>query len=293
MQDLQGEFAAEGRDPIGGEAANGAVAKALSFLRHFLKPERRPWAIVTGATFGVALTLGHVVGGVTGLYEGYERIRGAWFDKETASETIRVPPPEQHLNPYGHALSLELRSEFIRARNKLDSGAIAEFSRAEEVLSSLHRVDESIAQIWYFEGEIKRIKNSRLFTSKSCPKPLSAGGEIPDYYHQDFYRYLELARSVSEANTAADFGSEVCYQRLNGVCFQRTAWIHHLLGNDLYQEALATIDGPERNQKLKRAAVHVHQALTYRDPDGVEGFDQCTSKIALDQQIEILLEQKR
>ena len=59
-----------------------------------------------------------------------------------------------------------------------------------------------------------------------------------------------------------------------------------MFANDLYQEALASPATADRAQKLKRAAAHAHEAIRYHDPEGVEGFDQCTSTVALEQEID-------
>jgi hypothetical protein len=304
MPDLRDGLAAAPNEHVGASRSDiavqdqvrGLLPKALSYLHHLLKIERRRWAIVTGAAFGVALTVGHVVGGVSGLIDGYERVARAWFGKKVLTEVASLSTIGDQLSTHGRALVNELRSEFTRARNKLEAMGSGDFSRAEEALASLHRVDERIGHVWYFEGEIKRVKNTMMFTSKSCPNTLPSGGQIPDFYHQDFYRYLEIARSRPGDDRAGDLGSEICYQQSDGFCIQRTAWIHHLFANDLYQEALASPATADRAQKLKRAAAHAHEAFRYHDPEGVEGFDQCTGTVALEQEIDRELknlEQKR
>jgi hypothetical protein len=271
----------------------GLVPKALSFLRHLLRIERRPWAISLAAVFGVTLTVGHVVGGVNGLIDGYERLVRTWFDEQEHIGHLSERPNEQ-LNSHARALAHELRSEFIRARGKLEQSGVSDFSRAEEALLSLHKVNEQIGHVWYFEGEIKRLKNSAMFTSKSCLKPLPSGGQVLDVYHQDFYRYLEIASGLPERETAGEAGAEVCYQRSEGYCTQRTAWIHHLLANDFYQIAMASIDESEElTARLEQAEKHAKEARRYRSPEGIEGFVQCIGTLPLEQKISAQLEMIR
>jgi hypothetical protein len=270
---------------------SGLIPKALSYLLHLLRIERRPWAIVTGAAFGLALTVGHVVGGVSGLIDGYERFVKTWFgNKEAIREQSSSNNPDDQLSSHARALANELRAEFTRARDTLEQTGNADFSRVEEGLTSLRRIDGQIGHIWYFAGEIKRITNPGMFTPKSCLKTLPRGGQIPDFYHQNFYRYLEIASSLPEHETGSDAGSEVCYQKPGGFCIQRTAWIHHLLANDMYQMATASKGNDvERTARLEQAEKHAREARRYRSPDGIEGFVQCIGTTVLEQKIEAQL----
>ena len=176
-----------------------------------------------------------------------------------------------------------LRDEFIRARDNLEKSGIADFTRAEE---ELRKLDDGNGHKWYFAGEIKRISNTKRFTIKSCIKgPLGDTSENLDTYRQDFYRYLEISKTLPASEAGGGMGSEICYDRAKGFCVQRTAWIYHLLANDFYEEAMATADPLARGTKMKRAAALVREARKYRRPEGLEGFEQCTDTIALQQQI--------
>ncbi len=286
------ELGASSADTVGSDGkARGLVAKALSFLQSLLRSERRPWAIAVGAGFGLTLTVGHVVGGVSGLLHGYERLAGIWFGPEAAGQHSSSSKPEQQLNSHARALAHELRAEFTRARDKLEQTGFGDFSRAEEALVSLRKLDEQIGHVWYFEGEITRLKNAAMFSHKSCLKTLPGGDQPLDVYHQAFYRYLEIASSLPEPEAGGDKGSELCYQRANGYCTQRTAWIHHLLANDFYQSAMA-LDGDdlELTDKLERAGKHAQEARRYRSPEGIEGFVQCIGTLVLEQKIAARLE---
>jgi hypothetical protein len=263
----------------------GLVPKMVSYLHHLRRIERGPWAIAVGAGFGVALAIGHVIGGVSGLFHGYEHVAKIWLG-EGPNSGHSLGNPDKQLNSPVPAIANELRSEFARARDKLEQTGVNDFSRAEEALLSLRRIDEQIGHVWYFEGEIRRLKNPAMFTSKSCLKELRFGQtQISDSYHQDFYRYLEIASSLPARDTDGDAGSEVCYHRSNGYCIQRTAWIHHLLANDFYQMAIAAADDLDREPSLEQARKHANAARRYRSPEGLEGFVQCIGTVLLEQKI--------
>ena len=125
-----------------------------------------------------------------------------------------------------------------------------------------------------------------MFTYKSCIKALSSSQQSSiDSYQQDFYEYLEIVSSLPGRETDDDGGSEICYKRPSGYCVQRTAWIHHLLANDFYQEALVSADQLDRADKLERAKKHTQKALRYRSPEGIDGFVQCIATGVLEQKI--------
>jgi hypothetical protein len=188
-------------------------------------------------------------------------------------------------------LAHELRAEFTRARDKLEQAGVGDFSRAEEALAALRKVDEQIGHVWYFAGEIKRLKNSAMFTQKSCLKPLPGRTRALDFYQQDFYRYLEVANTLPEPEAGGDPGSELCYRRPNGFCTQRTAWIHHLLANDFYQRAVAS-NGDDLGvaAELEQARKHAREARRYTSPERIEGFVQCIETLVLEQKVAAALE---
>ena len=275
---------------VNAQQLTALIPKAVSYVQHLLRIERRPWAIVTGAAFGAVLMVGHVVGGVSGLIEGYGRFVRTWFPNEiTEPQSSSVKSVDQ-LAAHTRALANELRAEFIRARDKLEQTGSPDFSRVQETIAALRRVDEQVGHVWYFEGEMKRIANGAMFTSKSCLKPLPPGSQSLDAYQQDFYRYLEIANSLPAQHTSVDTSSEICYQRADGVCVQRTAWIHQLLATDMYQMAMAIkVDDPERVARLEQARKHADEALRYRSPEGIDGFVQCIGTAALHEKIQVQL----
>lgn len=178
----------------------------------------------------------------------------------------------------------ELRDEFRRAREKLDETGVADFGRAEEKLALLRSIDEDNGRAWYFAGEIKRVRDTTHFDSISCARSPMDPNFNPDPYEQDFYRYLELAARITSPDDT-DMSAQICYERPNGVCLQRTAWIEHLLAIDMYRAAIAAPSLADRTAKLARAGNHVREALKYRQPQGGQGFGQCIDTLALEQLI--------
>ncbi|MBE7466489.1 MAG: serine/threonine protein kinase [Planctomycetes bacterium] len=178
-----------------------------------------------------------------------------------------------------------MRQEFGRAREAFTKTGKADFSEAETTIEALRALDENNGHVWYYKGEIKRISNPDRFTSKSSRKASSGPFEGLHEYQQDFLRYLEIASSLPESETGGAMGSEICYERPKGFCVQRTAWIHHLLAIDFYEEAMASVEPSDRAAKLTRATAHAKEARRYRRPEGGEGFDQGIDTTALQMKI--------
>lgn len=187
-------------------------------------------------------------------------------------------------------LARQLRDDFLRAREILQKSGVADFSRAEEAIRSLRKLDDQNGYGWYFDGEIKRINNNDRFTVKSCPKKLPIGEPVSlDTYRQDFYIYLEIERTLPASETGGDPGSEICYRQPKGYCVQRAAWINHLIANDFYEEAIAATHPADGATKLERAKEHARKARKYYREEGGkrrEGFEQCTDTIALQGKID-------
>ena len=207
-------------------------------------------------------------------------------DTPTPSAAFKSDSSSGGAHPPTIAIARQLREEFKQARRALEKTGKADFTRAEKAIEALRLQDSNNGHVYYFEGEIKRISATDRFTAKCCIKPFSSGAAASlETYQDDFYQYLELARTQPASETNGEMGSEICYENPKGFCAQRTAWIHHLLANDFYEEGMATPDPHVRAAKLKRAAKHAKEARKYRRPEGGVGFDQGTDTVALQQKI--------
>lgn len=195
------------------------------------------------------------------------------------------PWPSVDTSKQIQALARQLRSEFGRAREALARNGKADFTQAEGTLEALRALDENNGHVWYYKGEIKRNGNPDRFTTKGVLKASAGPFDRLHEYQQDFLRYLEIAAALPESETSGAMGSEICYERPKGFCVQRTAWIHHLLAIDFYEEAMASAEPRDRAAKLTRAAAHAKEARKYRRPEGGEGFDQGIDTVALQMKV--------
>ncbi len=185
----------------------------------------------------------------------------------------------------------ELRAHFRHAADILEQSGTADFSDAETDIASLKELDPKNGNAWYYAGEVKRVKDKR-FTSERCPKmPLPENGTLITF-DKDFYRYLENIKDLPPNETGGNTGVELCYSRANGYCPQRTAWVHHLLANDLYAEATAESDPKSKIEKLKNALGHAKDALKLYPQEGERraGFVQCIPTESLVRKINEALE---
>lgn len=170
----------------------------------------------------------------------------------------------------------DLRVHFRQAADVLAKSGTGDFSEAEADIASLKKLDPKNGNAWYYAGEIKRAKDVR-FDPERCPKMALPPDSSLNAFDKDFYRYLENIKDLSPNETGGGSGVEVCYNHTSGYCPQRTAWIHHLLANDLYAEAMVATDPTVRIGKLKSALSHAKDALRLYPQEGERraGFVQC------------------
>jgi len=119
-----------------------------------------------------------------------------------------------------------LRLSYPRARESLSRGS-GDFDEVDKDIKAILNLDPRNGHGLYYAGEVARIKHQGLFTTKSCPVG-SAFASKPqpfDTFENDFARYLD----------------------------ERTAWIHHFLANDGYEEAFARSDAREKADRFRRA----------------------------------------
>ena len=165
-------------------------------------------------------------------------------------------------------LATKLRNDFTAA----------DLSAAKADVAALFALDANSGHALYYNGTIERASNRKVFDPLSCVKgPL--GDESLDSYEGSFFRYLDTMRRLPESETGGnDLEATACYNRARGFCAQRTAWIYHLLANDLYAEARATNDPVDQAIKSHSAAFYAQEAMRlYSVPGQARGFKQCTA----------------
>lgn len=125
-----------------------------------------------------------------------------------------------------------------------------DFSRASLLIGVLQQLDTTNGHALYFSGEINR--------SEGFPDPDQAS----------FLRYLDIYDSLSRGEKSNDSGdSEVCYNRPNGYCRQRSGWVHYLLANDFNDKAGQEKD-PRRELFWLQKALEQTQASRREFPSG-------------------------
>ena len=188
------------------------------------------------------------------------------------------PPPTSNQNSQTK-LSAELREEFLVARDKFEESGSADFSNAEFLIMHMRKIDIGNSAVWYFAGEIKRIKKSEWFTAKSCIKSNGRNRDLTGY-QQDFNRYIDDAKAASFKDIGNTLDSSSCYENKRGFCPQRIAWIHHLLANDFFEQSQTVLDQPEKIGRLELVLQHSAEALKY-EHEGRRGFVQCMDTVVL------------
>ncbi len=170
-----------------------------------------------------------------------------------------------------------LRVEYPKALRSLETGT-GTFRAVEAQIDVIRNLDPANGHALYYAGEVRRVQNKSLFSSKSClmPDQLAAGRQELHVFHNDFTRYLDIERALAAEDKGGDYSAELCYSRVKGYCPQRTAWVRHLLANDLLEEGILSSQRNVREEKLRAAIGHAEIARKlYRDDNGRLGFIQC------------------
>ena len=109
------------------------------------------------------------------------------------------------------------------------------FSRTEELIRLLFKLDPENGHAIYYQGEVNRYEG-RCTRSKD-----------------QFMRYLDVLDALPASESNGDISQSICYTRARGYCRQRTGWIQYLLAHQIYWEALQEKSALVRKEKLKQA----------------------------------------
>lgn len=109
------------------------------------------------------------------------------------------------------------------------------FSRTEDLIRFLFRLDPENGHAIYYLGEINRFEGECL-SSK-----------------EQFMRYLDILDTLPASEKGGDISQTICYARARGYCRQRAGWIQYLLAHRIYWEALQEKSTLVRKEKLKEA----------------------------------------
>jgi conflict system STAND superfamily ATPase len=176
--------------------------------------------------------------------------------------------------------------EFVQKRSRPQ-----DLARAQQLAVALKRLNSQYGTGWYYDGQIKRARDTEHFTAGGCFKgwPNGESGSLAPY-QDDFFRYLEMAKQQPAAAIGNDMSANTCYQNPAGFCLQRIHWTEHLLANDFYQQA-QELSGTDRLQALRAARRFAAAARGFADPAGLGGFVQCIPTMVLLDRIDGLLAQ--
>jgi len=118
-----------------------------------------------------------------------------------------------------------------------------EFSRVKLLIEVLQQIDLKNGHALYYAGEIKRWEGQR------------------EAAHEYFYKYLDVQETIPDKEKGGDIGSEVCYERPQGYCRQRSGWIHHLIANDFYIKGVSEKEPVQRLFWYRKALEQVKAAM--------------------------------
>jgi hypothetical protein len=208
---------------------------------------------------------------------------GGWMVSVTSGLTFLQNATDLLVNrKIRHAIN-DLQAEYPHARDQLQFFGSGSFVQVERDINDILRLDPQNGHGLYYSGEVQRVTHPSLFTSKSrvIPEKLATYNGTLDAYENDFFRYIEIEKTVLDKTSKEDFSYQACYSHTSGYCAQRTAWINHLLANDLYQQAMFSSDLAIKRDRLQRALKYATVAAKYLDENRNLGFLQCTPTIPL------------
>ena len=93
-----------------------------------------------------------------------------------------------------------------------------DFESSQDVIHLIQDLHANNGDVLYYSGEIARKTGD------------------PDKGHGPFFRYLEKEKKLLPTSRQGGIEAEAC-RTPDGFCRQRTAWIDHLLANDIFDAA--------------------------------------------------------
>jgi hypothetical protein len=230
------------------------ISGALVFIWASRSKEWLPWVATGAAGFGATFCaaagmmppqvrgrwLMNIAGGIFAAlvtwYTAFDQNNQItnWHDRFEAIK-IRHDLLQNDLKHYVEALPSDNAAEILKKAsvilvNRFAEGAKSaidakrafrpeDFYSAQDVISFMSVLDRSNGHALYYAGEIARKTGD------------------PDNGHQQFFRYLETESTLGAAARIGGTTIDAC-RTPSGYCRQRTAWIDHLLANDIYKDTL-------------------------------------------------------
>jgi hypothetical protein len=259
------------------------ISGALVFIWASRSKEWLPWVATGAAGFGATFCaaagmmppevrgrwLMNVAGGIFAAlvtwYTAFDQNNQItnWHDRFEAIK-IRHDLLQNDLKHYVEALPSDSTAEILKKASEILVNRFAEgaksaidakrafrpedFYSAQDVISFMSGLDRSNGHALYYSGEIARKTGD------------------PDNGHQQFFRYLETESTLGTTARVGGTTIDAC-RTPRGYCRQRTAWIDHLLANDIYKDTLRKKKAAESEVKAENSAHqfdgNFHKALVY------------------------------
>ena len=250
-----------------------ATGLAFSGLWYFdvLRPVMVPIGAALATLFGAipgfmtATTKGKVTSAV--LASALVGV-GTWYttfdlEHEKKALQVRLNLLQTTFSDYARDLSQEQRGILVLKLANISRQRFNErqFDHVEDLASLILEQIPSNGHGLYYSGEVWRVRKNR------------------EDMRGEFNRYRSIESSLPSSER--DGEAEICYQRSNGFCGERTAWIDHMMANDFYTTALEAKDLNTRRAALISSCNFLRESTDRLNGLPVEhfphGFDASSS----------------
>jgi hypothetical protein len=136
------------------------------------------------------------------------------------------------------------------------------FASSISLIRFLLAIDENNGHGLYYDGTLRRWLYKDDRTSDDFLRS-----------NERYLRYLQIEDSLQAQERDGD--RETCYARARGYCAERTAWILHVLADDLYRVALKEMREDQRRAYFQRALRHAERSLRIQ----LDGFGEPTQGV--------------
>lgn len=207
---------------------------------------------------------------------------GTWFttfqlDDEKKSFQTRLTFFQEAFVDAANGLPEGERSDLILKLAKVLSTQTGQkhFDHVDDLSAFVLKVAPENGHGLYFSGEVSRIRSFYERASLAAIDRERMRGQF------DRYLSVEATLPPDQRNGAA----KACYERPQGFCGERTAWINHIMANDFFDQASKTRDQQGGISALKsscnylRASLSIIEQLAANPANRIlpEGFHQYSS----------------
>jgi hypothetical protein len=174
-------------------------------------------------------------------------------DGAYVAEVMNCASPQRSKVLTDAALSLKEEYRKVVAQ-QLRSYTGEHFQLVTKLIGFMLKIDPRNGHGLYYAGTVKR----RLYMNQSASTGFLSS-------HDDFFQYLNVENGLPEDERGMGIVGDGCYALPRGYCGERTAWINHLIANDLYAAACREKATGERESYFAAATRHAQAALDRYD----------------------------